>query len=118
MPVHISLEVNDVDESKGFYARWLDFGPEDRRFPDGTVFIRDPEGTDLALHAGTRAAPTTSFHFGFRRATSEEVRGLRDRLADAAVDGVEFDDDPDVVSVKFKDPNGYVIEVYWEPDAT
>lgn len=119
MPVHLNLTVTDVEESMRFYARWLCFGHEDRRFADGTVFIRDAEGTDLALHAGTLpATAATSFHFGFRRATSGEVRSLHDRLVDADVRDVEFDVDPELVSVKFKDPDGYVIEVYWEADGT
>jgi hypothetical protein len=25
-------------------------------------------------------------------------------------------DEPDYVSVKFRDPDGYVVEVSWEPD--
>ena len=38
----------------------------------------------------------------------------------ALVDGVEIVgmwDEPDYVSVKFRDPDGYVVEVSWEPQA-
>ena len=68
VPVHINLTVTDLDRSAAFYQKWLRFGPEDRRFPDGTIFLRDSEGTDLALHLGEIPTDLSEFfHFGFRR---------------------------------------------------
>jgi catechol 2,3-dioxygenase-like lactoylglutathione lyase family enzyme len=116
VPVHINLTVHSVERSARFYTAWLGF-ETDRSFPDGTTFVRDAEGTDLALHAGTvEPAATTSFHFGFRRPTPEDVRDLHGRLVDEGMEIATFDDEPGVVSVKFPDPDGYVVEVYWEPD--
>jgi phage-related protein len=44
------------------------------------------------------------------------VRAFRDRLVRDGVEIVEFWDEPDdYVSVKCKDPDGYVIEFAWEP---
>ncbi len=103
----------DADQSMAFYQNWLRFGPEDRRFPDGTVFVRDGEGTDLALRAGV-PEPSRGWHFGFRWATPGSVRALGQDLAAAGVAVLEVDDDPAVVAVKFLDPDGYLIEVYWE----
>ena len=56
-------------------------------------------------------------HFGFRAAVDpDEVRAFRDRLAGEGIEIVEFSDEPDYVSVKCKDPDGYVIEFSWEPE--
>ena len=115
VPVHINLTVTDPTRSIAFYRKWLRFGPEDRRFPDGTVFIRDAEGTDLALHAGVvRADSLAYFHFGFRRESGGEVRSLHAELKSAGVPIGQFDDEEGLVSVKLRDPDGYLVEVYWE----
>ena len=38
-----------------------------------------------------------------------------DRLAADGIEIAEFSDEPGYVSVKCKDPDGYVIEFAWEP---
>jgi hypothetical protein len=43
------------------------------------------------------------------------VRELRDAFEAAGVEIVEFWDEPDYVSVKVRDPDGYVVEAAWEP---
>jgi hypothetical protein len=43
----------------------------------------------------------------------DEVRAFRDRLAADGIEFAEFWDEPDYVSVKCKDPDGYVIEFAW-----
>jgi catechol 2,3-dioxygenase-like lactoylglutathione lyase family enzyme len=119
MPVHLNLTVVDMQSSLAFYRRWLGFGKGERRFPDGTVFLRDSEGTDLAFHAGHVSAPAlVAFHFGWRRSDVSVVRDLYAGLAGAGVSITEFDDGDDLVSVKFLDPDGYVVEVYWESQQT
>jgi catechol 2,3-dioxygenase-like lactoylglutathione lyase family enzyme len=55
------------------------------------------------------------FHFGFWLPIAEDVRALTDRLTAAGVDIVERVDEPDLVSTKMRDPDGYVVELYWEP---
>ena len=47
----------------------------------------------------------------------EAVRDARDRFAAAGVEIADFWDEPDYVSVKVRDPDGYVVEVSWEPSA-
>jgi catechol 2,3-dioxygenase-like lactoylglutathione lyase family enzyme len=47
--------------------------------------------------------------------TPESVREFRDRLAADGVPIVEEWDEPDYVSVKCRDPDGYVVEAAWEP---
>lgn len=116
MPVHLNIRVADLERSKRFYRHWLRFEAGERWFADGTVFLRDAEGTDLALHPGDPGPIPASFHFGFRRADPGQVRRLRDGMAAEGVDIRGFDDEPGIVSVKFTDPDGYLVEVYWEPD--
>ena len=115
MPAHINLSVGDVERSLAFYRRWLGFGDIDRRFPDGTVFVRDDEGTDLALHASAGAAgPPVGFHFGFRRSRASDVDDLLAALRAGGVDVIEHETGPTLSSVRFRDPDGYEVEVYWE----
>jgi hypothetical protein len=45
----------------------------------------------------------------------DAVLSLRDRLAADGVELVEEWDKPDYVSVKCRDPDGYIIEASWEP---
>ena len=54
-------------------------------------------------------------HFGVGLASPEDVRSFRDRLAADGVEIVEEWDEPDYVSVKCRDPDGYVVECSWEP---
>jgi len=43
------------------------------------------------------------------------VLALRDRLAADGVELVEEWDEPDYVSVKCRDPSGFIVEAAWEP---
>lgn len=112
---HLNLTVADIDRSIAFYRRWFGFESEPQRYDDGTVFIRNGDGFDLALHAD---APTsTGVHFGFRCSSPDVVRSLRTALTDAAIPIIETYDEDDFVSFKCLDPDGYQIEVYWEAPA-
>jgi hypothetical protein len=42
------------------------------------------------------------------------VRAFRDRVVSDGVELVDWWDEPDYVSVKFRDPDGYVVEVSWD----
>jgi hypothetical protein len=43
------------------------------------------------------------------------LRALRDALGREGVEIVDTADEPDSVSVKCRDPDGYVVEAAWEP---
>ncbi len=113
---HLGLLVADQERSQKFYATWFGFDPATAtRYPDGTVIIRDADGFDLALHAAERIGALPEFlHFGFHCDDPGRVRDLHARMAGAGVPIVEFDDEPDVVSFKCLDPDGYPVETYWE----
>jgi hypothetical protein len=65
--------------------------------------------------AEKRIAPPTWMHFGGMR-DRDAVLALRDRLAADGVELVEEWDEPDYVSVKCREPDGYIVEAAWEPE--
>jgi catechol 2,3-dioxygenase-like lactoylglutathione lyase family enzyme len=56
-------------------------------------------------------------HFGVRLPSPDAVRELRERLAADGVPIAEEWDEPEYVSVKCRDPDGYVVEAAWEPSS-
>ena len=113
---HLGLVVRDERRSRAFYEAWFGFdaGPS-WRAEDGTLFLRDADGFDLALHVGEPGALPGFFHFGFRLPDPDAVRALLDRLLAAGVTVVERCDEAAYVSLKCLDPDGYTVEAYWEP---
>jgi catechol 2,3-dioxygenase-like lactoylglutathione lyase family enzyme len=126
---HIGLPVREEARSLAFYATYFGFDPATaRRYPDGTLIVRNSDGFDLALHPGDvpaadgSAPPRTSawlgaetfLHFGFSAPDSEQVLELMARMRAAGVSIVEYDHEPDLVSFKCADPDGWRVEVYWE----
>jgi hypothetical protein len=55
-------------------------------------------------------------HFGVSLPNRDAVCSLRDRLAADGVELVEEWDETDYVSVKCRDPDGYIVEASWEPE--
>jgi catechol 2,3-dioxygenase-like lactoylglutathione lyase family enzyme len=116
---HLALAVTDEDVSRRFYERHLGFDARPpRRYPDGVLMLYDAEGFELALGpAEDRPSLPAFFHFGKTAARPEDVRALRERLDADGIRVVEWYDEPDYVSVKFCDPDGYVVQIAWEAGA-
>jgi catechol 2,3-dioxygenase-like lactoylglutathione lyase family enzyme len=114
---HLGLPVADEQRSVVFYQAYFGFDPATaQRYGDGTLIIRNADGFDLALHPVARAGPPTGFlHFGFRLAGPDQVRALMAHLEGEGVTIAERDDEPAYVAFNCLDPDGYRIEVYWEP---
>jgi catechol 2,3-dioxygenase-like lactoylglutathione lyase family enzyme len=115
--LHLGLPVRDQGRSLRFYQRWFGFDPDSaRRYPDGTVIVRNPDGFDLALHPGEPPErPPAFLHFGFRLADAAAVRVL---LASMEAEGVRVPerwDEAGYIAFKCLDPDGWRVEVYWEP---
>jgi len=113
---HLALAVSDQARSIRFYAHYFGFVPEPEPRADGVRILHDELGFSLAL--GEIDEPIVLprfFHFGRGAASPEEVRAVRDRVQADRLEIVDWWDEPDYVSVKFRDPDGYVIEVGWEP---
>jgi catechol 2,3-dioxygenase-like lactoylglutathione lyase family enzyme len=113
---HLGLPVRDYERSLAFYATYFGFDPETAQtYADGTVIVRNADRFDLALHPTTGDIIAPAFlHFGFTLPTPEDVRELQARLQADRVPILERDDDPDLVSFKCLDPDGWRVEVYWE----
>jgi hypothetical protein len=54
-------------------------------------------------------------HFGIHLPSRDVVLAFRDRLVADGVPIVDQWDEPDYVSVKCLDPDGYVVEAGWAP---
>ncbi len=82
---HLNLTVSGLERSMAFYGRWFGFDRVLARYPDGTIFVTNGDGFELALHAGP-PAPDRRWHFGFTFRSRDEVLELADRLADAGIE--------------------------------
>jgi catechol 2,3-dioxygenase-like lactoylglutathione lyase family enzyme len=113
---HLALTVADQERSRRFYETYFGFdaGPA-TRYDDGVLIIRDGRGFDLALGEGEVGQLPAFLHFGFRAHDADEVRALRERLARDGLTFVEDEDTDAYVGFKCLDPDGYPVEVYWEP---
>jgi catechol 2,3-dioxygenase-like lactoylglutathione lyase family enzyme len=114
---HLALPVSDQQRSRRFYESYFGFDAEPGRwYDDGVLMLYDADGFALALGPTEEEIRLPTFlHFGISLPSREAVHGFRDRLADAGVRIVEEWDDPEYVSVKCLDPDGYVVEAAWEP---
>lgn len=113
---HLGLPVRDYERSVDFYHTYFGFDPATaRRFSDGTVIVRNEDGFDLALHPGEPPDPIPDFlHVGFGLPGPQQVRDLLAKIEAAGVPVVERYDEPEHVSFKCVDPDGWRVEVYWD----
>ena len=114
---HLALAVADEGRSRRFYESYLGFGAlPARRYDDDVLMLYDERGFALALGPAAAAISLPPFfHFGKSARAPDDVRALRRRLAADGVAVVEEYDEPEYVSIKFRDPDGYVVQVAWEP---
>ena len=114
---HLALPVSDQMRSRRFYESYLGFDAQPaRRYDGGVLMLYNADGFALALGpAEEPISPPAFLHFGVHLPSADAVRTFRDRLAADRVSIVEEWDEPEYVSVKFLDPDGYVIEAAWEP---
>lgn len=114
---HLALAVSNQERSRRFYETYFGFDAEPpRRYDDGVIMLYDRDGFALALgHTDDPIRLPEFLHFGVGLPTPEDVRAFRDRLVADGVPIVEEWDEPDYVSVKCRDPDGYVVEAAWEP---
>jgi catechol 2,3-dioxygenase-like lactoylglutathione lyase family enzyme len=114
---HLALAVSDQERSRRFYETYFGFDAEPpRRYDDGVLMLYNEAGFALALGQTDEPIRLPEFlHFGIGLPKSDDVRAFRDRLVADGVPIAEEWDEPDYVSVKCRDPDGYVVEVAWEP---
>ena len=114
---HLAIPVRDQARSRRFYERYFGFGARPaRRYDDGVLMLYDSRGFALALGpAREPIARPAWMHFGVHMDDRNAVLRLRDRLVADGVEVVEEWDEPGYVSVKCRDPDGYIVEASWEP---
>ncbi len=112
---HLNLTVSDADRSTQFYRRWFGFHQILAEYDDGTRFISDGSGFELALHRVDQATPSKEWHFGFLASDADVVRELMSAMAAADLDVADPEDMNGYVGFKCEDPDGHIIEVYFEP---
>jgi catechol 2,3-dioxygenase-like lactoylglutathione lyase family enzyme len=112
---HLALAVRDQDRSARFYSSLFGYRPV-RRAPNGVLMLAGPDGFSLALGPTDEAVALPPFlHFGFCASSPAAVDVLRGEVAGRGAEIVAEWDEPGYVSFKCHDPDGYVVEVAWEP---
>ena len=114
---HLALAVSDQERSRRFYELYFGFDAKPpRRYDDGVLMLYNADGFSLALGPTDEPIRLPKFlHFGIHVPSAEAVQAFRDRLIADGVPILEEWDEPDYVSVKCLDPDGYVVEAAWEP---
>jgi catechol 2,3-dioxygenase-like lactoylglutathione lyase family enzyme len=114
---HLALPVTDQERSRRFYETYFGFAARPpRRYDDGVLMLYNNVGFALALRPSAEPVPRPSWmHFGVGLRDRDAVLGLRDRLVRDGVELVEEWDEAEYVSVKCRDPDGYIVEASWEP---
>jgi catechol 2,3-dioxygenase-like lactoylglutathione lyase family enzyme len=114
---HLALAVTDQERSRRFYESYFGFGARPaRRYDGGVLMLYDDGGFSLALGPTDEPVRLPAFlHFGVDMPNRDSVLAFRDRLVADGIPIVEEWDEPEYVSVKCRDPDGYVVEAAWEP---
>ncbi len=114
---HLAIPVRDQERSRRFYERYFGFGARPaRRYPDGVLMLYGEDGFALALGPAPGGVVVPDWmHFGVALPDGDAVRALRERLAADGVELVGARNEPAYVSVECRDPDGYVVEAFWEP---
>ena len=112
---HLALLVHDVARARRFYEQYFAFNAGSEWMGE-TLFIRNDEGFDLALMRGEHPPNPGAFHhFGFHLPTADQVRHLRNRMLVDGIPILEEVEEPNLVSYKCVDSDGYTVEIYWSP---
>jgi catechol 2,3-dioxygenase-like lactoylglutathione lyase family enzyme len=114
---HLAIPVRDQEGSRRFYEAYFGFGARPaRRYDDGVLMLYNATGFALALGPSDEPIARPSWmHFGIGLPDRDAVLALRDRFVSDGVELVEEWDEPGYVSVKCRDPDGYIVEAAWEP---
>ena len=115
---HLAIPVSDQTRSRRFNEIYFEFGARPAKiYDDGVLMLYNAAGFALALGPSSEPVDRPSWmHFGVGLASREAVLALRNRFVQDGVELVEEWDEPTYVSVKCRDPDGYIVEASWEPE--
>ena len=109
---HVGLRVNDVEASVDFYRNIL--GLDSSASKRGVTRI--PSGGDtLVLHE--KGLGMSGFHFGFRVGLSSKVDEWQAWLRGRNITIYEDVTEEKYRSIKIRDPDGYLIEIFYDERA-
>ena len=114
---HLAIPVRNQERSRRFYETYFGFDARPaRRYEHGVLMLYNAAGFALALGPSAEQVARPSWmHFGVSLPDRDAVLALRDRLVSDGVELVEEWDEPTYVSVKCRDPDGYIVEAACEP---
>ena len=110
---HLALAVRDPGRSLRFYRETIGVDGAVREEEYGFV-ITTPAGLAFTLFEGVPPADHGEFHIGVSLPSGDAVRARRDDLLALGAREVEWSDEPGYVSIKVRDPDGYVVEIAWD----
>jgi catechol 2,3-dioxygenase-like lactoylglutathione lyase family enzyme len=115
---HLAIPVRDQERSRRFYETYVGFGARPARlYDDGVLMLYNADGFALALGPSPDPIARPSWmHFGMGLPSRDDVLTLRERLIGDGIELIEDCDEPDYVSIKCRDPDGYIIQASWEPE--
>jgi len=110
---HVALAVRDPRRSLRFYRETIGVEGAVREEEDGYV-ITTAAGVAFTLLKGVPPADPGEFHIGASFPNREAVMARREELRSLGLSEIEWSDEPGYVSTKVRDPDGYVVEIFWD----
>jgi catechol-2,3-dioxygenase len=117
---HLHLSSQDHATSQRFYETYFGFRFDavfSRGSETAATILRSPGGFQLFLEGGSADKLPSWFHFGFFVESADACRDLYERMRNDHVTIVHpFVSEP-FAYYFFSDPDGHVIQVYFDPKA-
>jgi catechol 2,3-dioxygenase-like lactoylglutathione lyase family enzyme len=110
---HLALGVRDPARSLAFYRDVVGLEGAVREADFGFV-LTTPKGITFSLIRGEPPVGLGDVHFGVALADEEAVGTHRAELTAMGIPEVDWWVEPGFVSLKVADPDGYVVEFFWE----
>lgn len=115
---HLHLKVRDLETSIAFYNQLFGF-KEKARLSEDLIFIKNNSGFDLALAKTTEVKSLPAgIHFGFSLRSKDELLKAFEQVQlfyPLNLASKQITDHGNWGTFVCFDPDGYPIEVYWDP---